>query len=575
MPLSPRRLRSRRLWPRWNTVPEDARVLGVARTLTSATRLMDVLRLLPPEDGIRVSVTVNPGSVFGDGLADYFDALGATVLSWREATRQRFDLAVACAVHPSMRRLDAPLMVMPHGAGYNRLVTESTGDPSAPAGLSRRELTRWGRVVPAAIGVSHDEQIARLARTCPEAVPVAHLIGDYCFDRIAQSVPRRDLYRASLGVGHGRRLVVINSTWSEHSLLGRHPDLPLKLVSALPADEYAVAIVLHPNVWARHSRYGVRRLLGTAMDAGLLVLPPEEGWRAALIASDWVVGDHGSTTFYSAALDRVVLLAATGLDELDPASPTAALSRAAPRLDPEGDLLDQLLTAAERHHPERQQGPTDSQLAARGEAGRRHREVMYRFLARRHIRPPATPPDPDPVPEPRPERHLGPTAYDVTGEVLPDDSVALRRWPAVRPGCEEPRGLVDEESRGFLAVTDEETSGYKRSSAAVVARTVTDAELAPVDWLRGRIPDAHAGHDVAVAALADDRCLLLLRTGEVLLEAHAPRSFGHPAARLDPLLLGSAVAVWLHEKRTAEELSAGLLLRTGVRCVRVTFTAPP
>ncbi|MFI2184543.1 hypothetical protein [Streptomyces sioyaensis] len=566
MSLLPRRRTSRRR-SRWNTVPEDAHVLGVARTLTSATRLMDVMRLLRPEDGIAVSYTVNPGSVFADGLADYFDGLGARVLSWREATRQRFDLAVACAVHPSMRQLDAPLMVMPHGAGYNRLVTESTGDTGAPAGLSRRELMRGGRVLPAAIGVSHEEQIARLARTCPQAVPVAHLIGDYCWDRIEQSRPRRDLYRARLGVGQGRRLVVVNSTWSEHSLLGRHPDLPAKLVTALPADEFAVALVLHPNVWARHSRHRVHQRLARAMDAGLLVLPPEEGWRAALIASDWVVGDHGSTTFYSAALHRVLLLAATGLDELDPASPTAALSRAAPRLDPDGDLLAQLLAAAEQHSPQRLQAPVDGQLEARGEAGRRLQEVMYPFLAHRNITLPADPPVPDPVPEPRPERHVGPTAYDVTGEVLPDSSVAVRRWPVLAHDHEE--------SRGFLAVTEQETHRLWRSSAEVLARTVIDAELAPADWLRDRIHNPRASLDVAVAALAEDRCLLLLRRCGTLLEAHAPRAYGDPGPRLDPLLLGAAVQVWLNARRTAGELSGGLVVRTGPRTVNVAFTWPP
>lgn len=575
MPLLPRR-RSRRQRSRWNTVTEDAQVLGVARTLTSATRLMDVTRLLRPEDGIAVSFTVNPGSVFGEGLADYFDGLGARVLSWREATRRPFDLAVACAVHPSMRRLDAPLLVMPHGAGYNRLVTESTGDPAAPAGLSRRELMHRGRVVPAAIGVSHEDQIARLARTCPQAVPKARLIGDYCWDRIEQSRPRRDLYRAGLGVGPGRRLVVINSTWSEHSLLGRDPELPTKMVAALPADEFAVALVLHPNVWVRHSRHGVHQRLSRAMDAGLLVLPPEEGWRAALIASDWVVGDHGSTTFYSAALHRVLLLAATGLDELDQASPTAAFSRAATPLDPDGDLLDQLLTAADKHRPEQLQGPVDGQLGARGEAGRRLQEVMYPFLAHRNISVPRDPPAPDPVPEPRPERRVGPTAYDVTGEVRPDGSVAVRRWPVLVRDHKEPHDpCVHAESRGFFAVTDQETHRLWRSSAEVLARTVVAAERAPVDWLREAVGHERSGLDVAVAALTDDRCLLLLRRGDVLLEAYAPRAFGDPAPHLDPLLLGCAVQVWLNTGRTAGELSAGLVIRTGQRTLRVDFVAPP
>ncbi|CAM5266076.1 hypothetical protein SCALM49S_01180 [Streptomyces californicus] len=337
---------------RWNTwEPPRADVLGVARTLTSATRVVDVMHLLRSEDGIEKYYTVNPGSAFADGLDSYLSGLGINVLSWEEATRRSFDLAVSCSVHPTMRRLRAPLMVLPHGAGYNRLVTESTGEAAVPAGLSRRELMWRGKVVPKAIGVSHREQIDRLAESCPEAVPYAVPVGDWCFQRITASMAHRDRYRSRLGAVDGRRLVVVHSTWSEHSLLGRHPELPLRLVTSLPADEFAVAAVLHPNVWARHTPAGVLERLGAAMDAGLMIIPPQEGWRAAVVAGDWVVGDHGSTSFYSAAADRVTLLAATGLDELDPLSPAAAFGRGAPRLDPEGDLLAQLLDAAGRHDP--------------------------------------------------------------------------------------------------------------------------------------------------------------------------------------------------------------------------------
>jgi len=163
---------------RWDTLqPPKAEVLGVARTLTSATRVLDVMELLRAEDGIAKYYTVNPGSAFADGLHEYLVSVAGAqrVLTWEEATRRSFHLAVACAVHPSMRRLDAPLMVLPHGAGYNRLVSESTGDGTSPAGLSRRELTHRGKVVPAAIGLSHPEQLVRLHELCPEAVPRAEL----------------------------------------------------------------------------------------------------------------------------------------------------------------------------------------------------------------------------------------------------------------------------------------------------------------------------------------------------------------------------------------------------------------
>ena len=550
---------------RWNTFPPArASVLGVARTLTSATRVLDVLRLLPAEDGIDKFCTVNPGSAFADGLGAYLESTGTRVLDWEEATRRRFDLAVSCSVHPTMRHLDAPLMVLPHGAGYNRLVAESTGDAHAPAGLSRRELTYRGEVVPAVIGLSHEDQLARLARSCPEAVPYAKVVGDWCFQRIRHSIPHRAAYRSRLGAGGGRKLVVLHSTWSEHSLLGRHPGLPLDLVAQLPADEFAVAAVLHPNVWARHSPLGVYERLAKAMDAGLRVIPPEEGWRAAVVAGDWVVGDHGSTTFYSAAADRVTLLAATGLDELDPDSPAAAFAGEAPRLDPEGDLYAQLRAAEEGYDEKALRPVVDAQLGDVDRSAALTREQMYALLG---VREPAAPPEPDPVPPPRPTRGWPTTTFDVTGTVHPDGVVDVERRPVV-PGHHR-------RARGFYAAAVEQSRPAWRDSAEVVARTAGDAvaDRPALEWMEtdaGSYPD----QDVLVAAVDEHHALVRLREG-LLLEARAERPPGGALRRLDPLLLGAAVHLWLASGGAPDRLTEGLLVRTGPRELPVGFHGLP
>ncbi|WP_408993126.1 hypothetical protein [Streptomyces sp. 1268] len=550
---------------RWNTWdPPKAEVLGVARTLTSATRVVDVMHLLRREDGIEKYYTVNPGSAFADGLDSYLSGLGIHVLSWEEATRRPFDLAVSCSVHPTMRRIDAPLMVLPHGAGYNRLVTESTGDALAPAGLSRRELMWRGKVVPKAIGVSHQGQIDRLAEICPEAAPYALAVGDWCFQRITASMSHRDRYRSRLGAVDGRRLVVVHSTWSEHSLLGRHPELPLRLVTSLPADEFAVAAVFHPNVWARHTPAGVLERLGAAVDAGLMIIPPQEGWRAAVVASDWVVGDHGSTSFYSAAADRVTMLAATGLDELDPLSPAAAFARGAPRLDPDGDLLAQLLDTARRHDPAELRPVVDGQLASVDTSGEVTRARMYEFLARRGVRVPPGPPRPLPVPAPEPVRRAQVTAYDVTGTHDAWGTVEIRRRPLVAGHHTE--------ALGFYAVTTEENHPHWPDAAEVLARTVAEAEVAALDW----IADAALRHEnlnVLVARLDETRCLVQLRGGRQL-EARTERAWGARRPALDPVLLGSAVNLWLTDPERSKDLTDGLTLRTGEWSVEVTFTPP-
>ncbi|MFJ9373416.1 hypothetical protein [Streptomyces sp. NPDC101455] len=536
----------------------------MVRTLTSATRVLDIMGLLRAEDGIAKYYTVNPGSAFADGLHEYLASVaGQNVLTWKEATRRSFQLAVACAVHPSMRRLDAPLMVLPHGAGYNRLVSESTGDATSPAGLSRRELVHRGKVIPAAIGLSHHDQFATLFRTCPEAVPRAEMIGDWCYQRIKDSEAQRDWYRERLGVADGRRLVVIHSTWSEHSLLGQHPRLPLDLVTSLPADEFAVAAVFHPNVWARHSWPTVLERLRKPMEAGLMVIPPQEGWRAAVVASDWAIGDHGSTTFYSAAVERVTLLAATGSEELDPASPTAAFGRTAPRLDPEGDLYGQLLRAERDHDPSVLRTVIDSQLADVEKSGELTQRRLYEFLSHRGVSLPRQPPDPAPVPPPEPERNRPPSAYEVTGTVRADGSVDVRRWPLVT-------GHHDQE-RGFYAVAAESPQTVWSQSADVVARTIAVGEPAPPEWCIREAPK-WPGAAVLVARI-DEASAVVWQRG-VLLEARTVRPWGGRQPDLDPLLLGAAVNLWVMHGRSGAELVKGLVVLTGQRTIRVAFTKP-
>lgn len=532
-------------------------MLAVARTLTSATRVLDVLTLLN-QDGVERYFTVNPGSAFADrALEEYLHGLpGFTVLDWEDAVRRRFDLAVACAVHSSMHRLDARLVVLPHGAGYNRLVTESTGDTVSSAGLSRNELTHRGRVFVDVLGLSHPEQLERLRSSCPEALDVARVVGDPCFDRMLASRRSRDAYRAALGAVDGRRLVVVSSTWSEHSLFGRHPDLPQRLVRQLPADEYTVAVVLHPNVWSRHDP---EALLDDARRMGLRLIPPHQGWQAALVAADHVIGDHGSVTVYGAALEHRTLLVATGAAELDPRSPGYAFGQAAPVLDPDGDLAAQLEPALAQD-PAGLREITDRSLAHRGESARVLRPLLYSFLdgLDEPRGEPALPPYPRPVPCPGSAER--PTAYDVQGSTAGTE-VSLRRYPF------DPH---DHTPRGFHALTDEHPGDALRYTAEVLARTEAHAERPAARWLVDTAAEL-PGLAVAVAALGPARHLLRLRTGP-LLEARAEPDWGRPDPGLDPLLLGSAVASWLADGGDPAGLPEhGLTIRTGEHRTRVSF----
>ncbi|MFJ7247564.1 hypothetical protein ACIQWA_23405 [Kitasatospora sp. NPDC098652] len=518
--------------------------------------------LLRGQDGIRFYITVNPGSEFATGLDDYLRTLpgNITVLPWKEAVRYEFDLAVACAVHASMHRLHAPLVVLPHGAGYNRLVTESTGDPVSAAGLSRRELTYRRRVFPSVVGLTHSEQFGRLADWCPEALPRAREVGDLCHDRMQHSADSRDRYRAALGAVDGRRLVVVNSTWSEHSLFAHALDLPSSLIAQLPADEYTVAVILHPNIWAKHDPEAI---LAAATRSGLRLIPPHQGWQATVVAADCLIGDHGSVSFYGAALRHPTLLVTSGAAELDPRSPTYAFGQAAPALDPHSDLLAQIEQAMAKHDPASLQSITDRSLGRRGRSGELLATLLHDFLPA--VDRPAKAPDLPPYPAPVPLPAESPTAYDVEGECRGSE-VSLRRFPIVVPEHHRPRG--------FHVASTEEPVRELKFTAEVLARTTIRAERPAEHWLAEASADwPSAG--VLVAALGEARHLVRLPDG-LLLEAQAEEAWGTTEPLLDPLLLGSALVLWLADGGEPALLpDHGLTIRTGTHLTRVAFTARP
>lgn len=382
------------------TVPAPRAVLAVAHHLTAATRLADVMPLLESDRRVAVAYTAAPASAFTGGLDAHLRGLGGLVLPWRQAAATRFDLIVA-ASHGMLENLHGPVLTVAHGAGPGKLLARlrGAGPPAARpvTGLIRERLVAAGRVVPSSLVLAHDRHLETLARECPEALPVAFVGGDPCLDRLVASLPHREVYRRALGVRPGRRLVVLSSTWDRDSLLGRRPDLALRVAAGLPRERYQVVAALHPHIWTWYGRRQIRAWHADALRLGVRLLPPEEGWRAALVAADRVIGDHGSVTCYAAALGVPVLLGAFPEDSVAPGSHPARLGALAPHVDWDRPLVPQLDDAAHAFTPRVHDAVRDDLSSRPGEAARLIRAEMYRLMRlpdREH------PPDVEPVPAP-------------------------------------------------------------------------------------------------------------------------------------------------------------------------------
>lgn len=330
---------------RWSTRTQCATVLIVVDTVTSGQRLLEVARLFEADFRVQVVFTSPAGGVFDNGVGEFLTGIGALVVPWRQAVESSFTLAVA-AGHEGIHELHAPVVLLPHGAGFNKRVSAGQrGRVVAQRdvyGLGAQWLVRDGALVPSTLVLAHEEERDRLAAGCPQALPAAVVVGDPCYDRIAASRSRRYAYRDALGVPPGCRLVIVASTWGPASLLGRAPDLPGRLVAELPRDEYQVIVLAHPNAWFGHGRWQITAWLTEALRGGLGLVPPEADWRAALVASDVVIGDHGSVSLYATAAGVPVSFAGPLPPDVDRDSPMGQLATIAPRLSSRKPLAAQL-----------------------------------------------------------------------------------------------------------------------------------------------------------------------------------------------------------------------------------------
>ncbi|MTD59414.1 hypothetical protein [Amycolatopsis pithecellobii] len=361
----------------WSTVQAERTVLAVVHNTTAATRLFDILPLFAEDPRVETVFTCPGSSAFTRGTNEFLARAGITqVLPWPQALRHRADFAIAASYGGDLHEISAPLMVVPHGMGYNKFL--ETNGLSGVFGLSSPWLLHRNEPVPSVLVLSHHEQLARLGESCPEAVGVALVAGDPSFDRMLASRPLRETYRQALGVRPGQRLVVVSSTWGASSLYGKDPDLIRRLAAQLDLDTYRLVVALHPNITGHHSPWQVRMWLADCARAGVLVLPDELLWGPALVAADLTVGDHGSVSFYSAALGTPLLLAAAPADAVDPKSPVGRLLEVTPKLDPAAPAAPQLERALDGHEPVR--SITDLTTSLPGKSAAVLRETIYRWL---------------------------------------------------------------------------------------------------------------------------------------------------------------------------------------------------
>ncbi|GAA0521723.1 hypothetical protein GCM10009545_24780 [Saccharopolyspora thermophila] len=524
-------------------------VLVVARTVTSTARLLEALRFFRNDFRVKPLFTINDTSPYSSGARTLLEAAGVTdIVPWDQVPELHYALALSASENVDFAKLRGTTVVLPHGIGFNKWVPDPTTGGTRLAGLPRAEALRSGRV---RLVLSHPAQERQLRALCSEVAGHTAVTGDPTYDQLLASLPFRERYRRKLGLG-GRRLVLLSSTWRSESELGRWRTLPLEMLASLPADEYQVAVAMHPNVWAWYGPGVIRTWFRDALDAGLLLVPPHRGWHAALVAAHLVVADHGSLSLYSAALGKPLLLAAFG-DEHVPGTPIEKLGRMADRLDPRADLRAQVERALDSHDPDRFAELTAEVFAHVGESATLLRDLLYREMG---LAPPPgevpllRPPDIESAPLPV-------TAFDTVTRFTGPEDLAIWRYPAaarppadtIHPGPPHP-GAVR-----HLAVDEDDHDLRRPHQAAVFVRRDVATRTEALQWTAEALQTL-PGARVAGAATASG-CLARIRNGPCV-EATADG--------VDAMLLASAVYACVLDRSVADRI---LTVHTGRTTTRV------
>ncbi|MFC9649060.1 hypothetical protein [Streptomyces sp. NPDC056937] len=496
---------------RWSTFHGEKTLVVAARTVTSTVRVLETLPALLRDDSrVTVVFAYDPTSAFNNGVLDLLHEAGCRVMPWAQLTGAGPDLILSASENVDVPDDSCPVLVLPHGVGFQKLVPDSRTPATRLSGVVPDALLEAGR---AWLAVSHPEQEEQLLATHPKAAGRTLLVGDPVYDTLSASLPQADVHRRALGLADGQRLVVLSSTWGPTSLIGRDPELPARLLGALPYDEYRVAAIMHPNVWSGHGSWQIHTVQTAALRAGLLLIPPVHAWQPTLVAADVVIGDHGSVTLYGSALGKPVLLATYG-DDAVPGTAIARLGRAAPRLDARNDMRGQIEAAVRDHTPGRYAEVSAHAFAEPGQALARLRTAVYRLM---NLPEPGTDPAP-PLALPRP---VAPAADVTSWAVATTASSDAGQWTVTvrrHPAAVSDGGGADPDAFLHLACDEEERDRrLTESASALIRRTPAPTAVAALRWI-GRTLERLPGSRLAATAVGagGGGCLVGLRDGRVV-----------------------------------------------------------
>jgi predicted DNA binding CopG/RHH family protein len=358
------------------TIEPERTILAIVRSVSSTNRLLDALAPVISDQRIRVIFTVEQVSSESADPNSLLVSLGTEVLPWERAIRANYDLAISAHSSQRLKSLKAPRIILIHRLHRNCLKKLTDDNEPAQNRNSGPFFKDWQ--FPTTLGLARKDQYGVIESLSPSAARRSIVVGDSRFDRITAHLPYRGYYREALGAGE-RRFILVSSTWGQDSLLAQDPSFVKNLVNQLPRDRYQIALIMHSNIWAAHGSWQIHSWFQEAIRDGLLLIRPEDGWQAALIASDLVIGDHGSVSIYANALGRPLFFPTTDSDVIE--ENLTGVVTGATRIDARNDLLKQIELGTESTPEADSLESIDRLNGDRTEHSEAFLNLLYRSLA--------------------------------------------------------------------------------------------------------------------------------------------------------------------------------------------------
>jgi hypothetical protein len=312
--------------------------------------------------------------------------------------------------------------------------------------------------------------------------------------------------------------------------------------------------VLHPNLWSHYSRYQIEHMwFEPACEAGMLLLPPDVGWQAALIAADLVIGDQGSVTLYATTLDKPILLAASGIDVV-PRTPPGKLASVAARLTPELPLREQIEVAIDKHRPGEFAFLTDQMISNRGQAARTLQRLCYEQLS---LPLPGSAPPPRAYPAPELSART-PASFVVFSSLTKGGDVTVSRFPAALRN----RDAVGPGDMWHLCADHAEPDRRLPGQASVVVRSRSASPRSARDWTEGAF-GMYPGALITAAAIPHG-CVARTRDGRHYM-----------VKGIEPSLAASVLYTMIRARADIAGAVGGVTVRTGSATTRVRITPDP